>query len=242
MNSTSEKELPVAGKNLKHRLDAVARLLRGDDVEEIARELNVPVQTLEQWAKEFCRAGEMRLRQLPENWIERWLTGAEKLVPIATLISVLLAVTLFVQGEHKEAVEQAHAAAQERESRVRDAYAALDDKYLDYVKLCLDHPDLDVFDTPMAHPAPPTLEQSRRESMILSTLLSILERAYLMYNAPSDEFEKNQWNAWAAYMKAWSVRANFRAEWANSRKEFDANFGAYLDGLIQGPSTQPASL
>jgi hypothetical protein len=241
MNSSPMKENQENGPNLKHRMDAVTRLLRGEEAAEVARELNVPVRQVDQWAREYCRAGEMRLRQLPENWVERCLTAMEKLVPLATLVSVLLAVTLFFQGQHKEAIEQAKAAAQDRESRVRDAYTALDDKYLDYVKLCLDHPDLDVFDTPMLHPVPPTPEQHRRESMMLSTLLSILERAYLMYSTPDDAFEKKQWAAWTAYMKAWAVRTNFREEWANSRKEFDADFAAYLDNLIQTASTQPAN-
>jgi len=219
--------------NLRHRMDAVARLLRGDDIEEISRDVDAPVRQIEMWCKEFCRAGEMRLRQLPENWMERCLSSAEKLVPLATLISVLIAVTLFIQGQQKEALEHARAAVQERELRVRDAYSALDDKYLDYVKLCLQNPDLDVFDTPMVNPAPRTTEQQRRESMVLSTLLSILERAYLMYGSPTDDFERHQWNAWAAYMTAWSSRANFRSEWAKSRLEFDSNFAKYMDGLIQ---------
>jgi hypothetical protein len=228
-----------SGTNLKHRMDAVARLLRGDAAEDIAQDLDVPVRQVEMWSKEFCRAGEMRLRQLPDNWMERCLTSAEKLVPIATLVSVLLAVTLFIQGQRKEAAEHVRAAAQERESRVRDAYQALDDKYLDYVKLCLEHPDLDVFDTPIAHPVPPTVEQQRREAMILSTLTSIMERAYLMYSNPNDAFERNQWNAWAAYMKSWSTRANFRAEWKTSNKEFDANFAGYIDGLIRDNPVLP---
>jgi hypothetical protein len=228
-----------SGTNLKHRMDAVARLLRGDSAEEIAQDLDVPVKQVETWSKEFCRAGEMRLRQLPDNLLERCLTGAEKLVPIATLISVLLAVTLFIQGERKEAAAQATAAAQERESRVRENYSALDDRYLDYVKLCLEHPDLDVFDTPITNPPPRTIDQQRRESMILSTLTSIMERAYLMYATPDDAFERNQWNAWAAYMKMWSVRPNFRAEWKTSSKQFDANFAGYIDSLIHYNPASP---
>jgi hypothetical protein len=236
MNPLHGIGLKAAGHapNLRHRMDAVARVLRGDDLEEIARDTNVPVKQIELWSKEFCRAGEMRLRQLPENWIERCLSSTEKLVPLATLISVLLAVMLFIQGQRKEAAEHARVAIQERELRVRDAYSSLDDKYLDYVKMCLEHPDLDVFDTPIVNPAARTAEQQRRESMILSTLLSILERAYLMYNSPSDEFERNQWAAWSAYMSAWSGRTNFQAEWANSKKEFAPNFAGYIDGLMRG--------
>jgi len=225
---------------LKHRTDAVTRLLMGEDIQLLATELRIPPRQLEQWAKEFCRAGEMRLRLLPENRIERWLAVAEKLVPIATLISVLLAVTLFIQGERKEAAENARSATMERESRVRDAYSALDDRYLDYVKVCLEHPDLDVFDTPLVRSSPPIVEQLRKEKMVLSILLSIMEQAYLMYCSPNDAFERNQWAAWDNYMKMWAGRANFRAEFAESRTQFDANFALYLDGLIQkGPASNP---
>src|SRR5438270_873173 len=74
-------------------------------------------------------------------------------------------------------------------------------------------------------------DQRRRESMVLSMLLSILERAYLMYSEPNDSFERNQWSAWAAYMKAWAGRGNFREELNRSEKQFDANFVKYLEGL-----------
>ena len=56
-----------------------------------------------------------------------------------------------------------------------------------------------------------------------------------------DEFERNQWAAWSAYMSAWSSRTNFQAEWANSRKEFDPNFASYIDGLMRGSGRTAAT-
>jgi hypothetical protein len=224
--------------DLRHRIDAAMRVLAGENPDAIAAEHEISVAIVEQWCKEFCRAGEQRLRQLPENWIERLVTAAEKLVPIATLISVLLAVTLFVQGQRKEAAERSRQAVLERETRIRDAYTSLDDKYIDYVRLCLQQPDLDVYDVPIARPGPPTPEQLRRESMVLSILDSVLERAFLMYSNPNDEFERDQWSAWSAYIASWTGRANFRAEWARDRTQFDPRFTAYVDGIIQPPTTQ----
>ena len=223
---------PHAGPHLRRRVDAVARVLAGEPAEAVAAELGVTARAVDAWAKEFCRAGETRLRQLPDNWFERTLVGAEKLVPLATLLSVVIAAVLFVQG-------QRHNDALAREARVRDAYAALDDKYLDYVKLCLDHPDLDVFDTPLVRPAPPTDRQRRQEAMVLSVLTSLFERAYLMYADPADAFERDQWTAWSAYLRAWAGRPNFRAEWATSRTEFDPAFSAYVDRLVAVPATRP---
>jgi hypothetical protein len=172
--------------------------------------------------------------------VERCVISSEKLVPLATLVSVLLAVTLFIQGQRKEMAERSRQATLERETRIRDAYTSLDDKYIDYVKLCLANPDLDVYDMPRATPAAATAEQVRRESMMLSILDSVLERAYLMYNNPNDEFERNQWTAWSAYMTSWAGRANFRSEWMRDRLQFDPRFATYLDALLRStPTTRP---
>ncbi len=241
MKPENSSELsPAPHLSTKQRSHAVARLLDGEDVTELATELGVTTRQIELWTKEFCRAGDMRLRQLPDNGLERCLTAVEKLVPLATLVSVLLAVTLFIQGQRKEAAAQVQAQATARESRVHDAYTSLDDKYLDYVKVCLDHPDLDVSDTPMLRTAPPTRDQQRREAMVFSMLISVLERAYLMYGAPTDAFEKNQWTAWSAYMKEWTKRPNFHAEWVRTKSEYDANFGAYVDTLFLQASATTA--
>jgi hypothetical protein len=234
--------MPTSSPHLPRRVDAVARVLAGEPMDAVAEELGVPARTLDAWVKEFSRAGETRLRQLPDNWVDRTLSPFEKLVPLATLLSVLIAVVLFVQGQRKEAAERAHADALAQETRVRDAYTALDDRYLDYVKLCLDHPDLDTFDTPLAHPPPPTPDRQRREAMVLSVLTSVLERAYLMFGSGTDPFEQAQWAAWAAYIRAWAARQNFRAEWAVSRTEYDAGFAAYVDTVVAATpaTTRPA--
>ena len=233
---------PPPAPHLRRRVDAVARVLAGEPVETVAAELHVSPRAVDAWAKEFCRAGETRLRQLPDNAVERAATAAEKLVPLATLLSVVIAAILFVQGQRKEAAERARSDVLARESRLRDAYTNLDDKYLDYVKLCLDHPELDVFDTPLPPGGPPpTADRRRREAMVLSVLTSMLERAYLMYGSPADDFERAQWTAWSAYIRSWSSRANFRAEWAANRDQYDATFTAYVDGLVRAApaSTRP---
>jgi hypothetical protein len=54
-----------------------------------------------------------------------------------------------------------------------------------------------------------------------------------MYHSPSDDFERQQWTAWAAYMTAWSSRTNFQFEWASNRNQFDSNFAKYIDGLVE---------
>ena len=169
--------------HLRRRVHAVTRVLGGEPVEAVAQELGVTPRDVDAWAKEFCRAGEIRLRQLPDNWFERVVTGAEKLVPLATLLSVVIAAVLFVQGQRKATAETARANALARESRVRDAYTALDDKYIQYVELCLQNKDLDVFDTPLvrtgprhARPAPAGVDALRHPPVDPGTRLPDVRR------------------------------------------------------------------
>ena len=86
----------------------------------------------------------------------------ERLVPLATLISVAIAVALFVQGQQRDREARDKEAARDREHRVTESFNALDDKYIDYVRLCLQHPDLDVYDTPLPHAGPLRPEQKRQ--------------------------------------------------------------------------------
>jgi hypothetical protein len=164
--------------------------------------------------------------------LERCLSPFERLVPLATLVSVAIAVALFVQGQAHEREAREREAARARETRVTEAFNALDDKYIEYVKLCVAHPELDVFDTPLVRERPPTAEERRRESMMFAILLSMMERAYVMYREPSDPFKKEQWAGWEVYLKSWLGRANFLEEWGRTKKEFDPGFAAYVDGLI----------
>jgi len=88
---------------------------------------------------------------------------------ITSIIGIPIGIYLFYDAKRKE-----------QRDREYGTYNALDKKYIEYLKLCLQNPDLDVFDIPLKPVRKPTPEQARREEIILAILLSILERAYLM--------------------------------------------------------------
>lgn len=222
------------GQKVSARLkaEAAVRVLGGENAEEVAEAMGVSIVEVERWRREFVLAGERRMGELPLGWLERCLSPFERLVPLATLVSVGIAVVLFVQGQAHERDAREREAVRAREMRVVDAYNALDDRYIDYVKLCLQHPELDVFDTPLQRDRPATAAEKRSESMMFSMLLSVMERSFLMYRDQSDPFKKSQWAAWETYVKSWIGRGNFLEEWKRSRTEFDRDFAAYMDGLI----------
>ncbi len=122
-----------------------------------------------------------------------------------------------------------------------DNFNALDDKYIEYAKLCLQHSELDVFDIPIQHPAPRTVAQLREESMMFSVLMSMLERAFMTYHDQPDAFNRQEWGSWSAYTRTWLTRDNFLAEWVRTKGVYDQDFRVYVDGQIAnfaGPSTR----
>lgn len=102
-------------------------------------------------------------------------------------------------------------------------------------------PHLDTFDFPDERAEPPTDRQLKEEHIVFTVLISILERAYLMYHDSSTDVKRKQWAGWRDYTAAFCERANFRRVWALSGDAFDAGFVAYVNGVIAGTSLSSAS-
>jgi hypothetical protein len=240
MDSTTPqapRQAPAVGPtgiSARRKTEVILRLLEGEPAAALAAEMHVSPRELENWRREFVLAGERRMGELPLGIIERCLSPFERLVPLATLVSVAIGVVIFVQSQRREHELRDKEAAREREQRITEAFNALDDKYIDYVKLCLQHPELDVFDTPLPaadHP-PATAAQRRQEAMMFAILLSVFERSYLMYRDKADPFKREQWAGWEQYMRNWLGRANFVAEYQRTKQEFDPAFVGFIDGLL----------
>jgi hypothetical protein len=230
-------EATLNGRAISGRMKAegAMRVLGGESAEAVAESMGVTVVEVERWRREFVVAGERRMGELPLGVIERIFSPFERLVPLCTLISVAIAVALYVQGQAKEREANAREVRRASELKMTEAFNALDDKYIDYVKLCLAHPELDTFDTPLARGRPATPAELRGESMMFAILLSMMERSYLMYRDPSDAFKREEWVGWEGYMRSWISRQNFLAEWGRTKHEFDPDFVVFLDKLIETP-------
>ena len=107
-------------------------------------------------------------------------------------------------------------------------YNALDEKYIEYQQICMKHPGLDVFDVP--HPSPPALspEDERKQLILFTVLMSIFERAFLMYRDQATSVKQRQWEGWDAYIQSFCQRENFRQAWKISGTTFDTDFQAYM--------------
>lgn len=121
----------------------------------------------------------------------------------------------------------------EQADREYGTYNALDEKYLDFQNMCFEHPQLDIFDIPDANPQPLTEEQRKQELIAFTMLISVFERAYLMYHDQSNRVKAAQWTGWDEYIRCYCERDNFRNAWEISGETFDRNFEHYVEGIIK---------
>ncbi|HEX8169039.1 MAG TPA: hypothetical protein VF824_00700 [Thermoanaerobaculia bacterium] len=116
----------------------------------------------------------------------------------------------------------------EQSDREYGTYNALDEKYLEFLELCRQSPRLDVFDIPDDAPAALTPEEQKQELIAFTMLISIFERAFLMYHDQEDSIRKRQWTGWLDYIRDYCERANFRHAWTYSGDQFDTEFQAFM--------------
>jgi len=157
------------------------------------------------------------------NSIITWLlANLETILRVFQLVGIPVAIGLYMVNKQKE-----------RRDKDYGTYDTLDDKYIDYLKLCLDYPDLDVGDTPKANVGVLSPEQQQRELVMFSILVSIMERAYLMYEDRSYRVREQQWAGWETYIEQWGRRANFKSALPQLCLGFDERFVKYLRTKIK---------
>jgi hypothetical protein len=152
-------------------------------------------------------------------------TTLDVLVKITQLIGIPVGIIVYARNKRKERIDREYG-----------TYDALDQKYIDYLKLCLANSDLDVADMPKTNVIALTAEQSHRQTIMFLILLSIMERAYIMYKDKSDAIRQSQWSGWNAYIQDWLKRGNFAAALPMLSTEFDVGFCAYLKQMVTAPA------
>jgi hypothetical protein len=115
----------------------------------------------------------------------------------------------------------------ERENEEEEAYQHLSDAYKDFLKVVLDHADLQLRTT-QALPDP-TPEQRERMMTIFDMLIALFERAYLIaFRSDMSATEQRRWNSWDDYMREWCGRDDFRQALPQLLRGEDPDFVAYI--------------
>lgn len=137
-------------------------------------------------------------------------------------IVTLMGIPVFLYSYIRNLVE-------ERKQKEYGTYDALDKQYIEFQQLAISYPRLNVADFELDNP--PT-DLSQEESMVqrvlFSILISLFERAYLMYKDKSRTIRRSQWSGWDIYIEKYCRRPSFVAAWFNGQ-EPDPNFSAEFD-------------
>jgi hypothetical protein len=126
-----------------------------------------------------------------------------------------------------------HNAAKEQADREYGTYNALDEKYIDFVELCFENPNLNIFDIQDAASPELTATEKKQELIAFTMLFSIFERAYLMYRGQVSSVRIKQWTGWYEYIQEFSRRPNFIEAWSVSGHTFDADYQEFMEALFR---------
>lgn len=133
---------------------------------------------------------------------------------IITILGVPVAIWIFFRNKKKE----------ERD-REYQTYNALDDKYIEFLNLCLDNSELDIYSERNSILTP---EQEHKRIIIFEILISIFERAFLMYKDKNNKIKKEQWEGWNKYIAEWAKVENFKIAWKKLGDQWDVNFNIFM--------------
>jgi len=154
--------------------------------------------------------------------LEEYSNIFQLIANIVTAIGLPFAIATFIYQKKKES-----------DAEKENTFHQLDESYVSYMQLCLVNSDLDIFGNAIEEDYDPTEEQLRREHAIFGILISLFERAHVMFHDKSQELRQHQWLGWVEYMKSYCYRSNFIREWRNIGSQFDIQFYEFMEKLIE---------
>lgn len=151
---------------------------------------------------------------------------------VVTALGLPMAILFFAWEQRKE-----------RDNEEEEQYQLLSDAYNDFLKVVLDHSDLQLrTNAPLSDPTP---EQRERMLVIFDMLISLFERAYLVAFKPAmGETERRRWNSWDDYMREWCRREDFHNTLPALLRGEDPEFVGYIQRIAaeeRGPIHIPAT-
>lgn len=139
----------------------------------------------------------------------------------ATALGVPFAIILFLREKRKE-----------REDEIYRAYSTVDEKYVEFQKLCLQFPNLG------CHLQDDDNKQLSREQeiqrlAIYEILMANFERSFLLYEEKNNKKIRKQWSGWDDYIHMWLQKDSFRRAWEIEGGTWDADFMNYMNRIYQ---------
>lgn len=151
------------------------------------------------------------------NTIKEWF---ELLSYAAAIIGIPLAIFVYYKGK-----------VNERKIKEKEVLFTSHSLYVDYLKLCLENPELDVYNSYLSGKEISTNE--KKELLIFEILFTYLESAYLYYEDLSDSVKKKRWEGWKKYIEEFSRQENFRKAWKLAEGQWDEDFMKFMNGIMK---------
>ena len=131
-------------------------------------------------------------------------------------------------------VRDLEAQAKDRLDREYGTYDELDNKYVEFMYACAQHPGLDLGSVPLPFPRENASEADlRRERALFAVLISIFERAIVMFRSrATEQLAKDQLVGWRECIASYCTRPSFLEEWAAIGQQFDKRFQVEMDSII----------
>ncbi len=148
---------------------------------------------------------------------------------IVTVVGLPLAIVVFVYEQRKE-----------RRNESEEIFQRLSDEYREFLKLVLDHADLQLMrrDGARQDLSP---DQAERRHAIFGILVSLFERAYLLvFEEDMDRQTRRLWRSWEDYMREWVRRPDFREALGELLEGEDEEFRNYILMLAAEESNRVA--
>lgn len=130
----------------------------------------------------------------------------------------------------------------DREEHEFFVYDSLDKKYWEYEMFASHHPQLGLSDAVVTDPE---LQKHIKPDSLLTTdekviskqlaylLISMYERAYLLYATSNKKQRRDQWKGWEEDLKDWLKIHRVRSLWSKHGNEFDERFENFVNGLLK---------
>jgi len=145
----------------------------------------------------------------------------EMLSYVVTVVGLPLAIFVFAMEQRKERLNEQDA-----------VYESISERYQEFLKVVLEHPDLHLFSmnkTPELNE-----EQTERMMVIFGMLVSLFERAYvLLYEERLSGEKLRRWSSWDDYMREWCAREDFRDTLDILLVGEDPDFSTYIRQLAK---------
>lgn len=142
----------------------------------------------------------------------------------ATIVGIPMAIYIYYKDK-----------VQERKIKEKEVLFINHSLYVDYLKICFDNPDLEVYNSSSNDPS--ISPKEKKEIIVFEILFTYLESAYLYYEDLSYEVKRKRWDGWVNYIKDFSQYENFRKAWKLTDGQWDEDFMLFMNSIILDPKS-----